>query len=79
MDSLLEIQKRRDIECRNSNEIKDHDLLSFSSLLVRKFNGMSTGLTLLGALLDDSDPHLRVPRGSGNFFQVTLMEAEEFL
>lgn len=58
---------------------RDHDLLSFSSLLVRRFDGLSIGLTLLGVLLDERGPDLRVPSAAGNFFQVTMIKSKRLL
>ncbi|KAK6541475.1 hypothetical protein TWF694_007284 [Orbilia ellipsospora] len=57
----------------------DHDLLSFASLFLRRYNGLSVGLTLLGVLLDERGPDLRIVSTAGNFFNVATIDSSDLL
>jgi serine/threonine protein kinase len=58
---------------------REHDFLSFLSLLVHTYDRLDIDITLLSVLLNESTVSLQRPMGYGGFFSVTITKGQELL
>jgi serine/threonine protein kinase len=66
-------------EGQNRHEAREHDLLSFLSVVVHEYSTLEINLTLLSVVLDDQAVSLRPSTGKGSYCSVSMADGKRLL